>query len=408
VTSLAAKLAFVLRGRTGSASNPAIVSGTGPGVSASDILNAVPGEAAVLRADGVIEAVNERWRSAAEAAGVPREANAFIGRNYLEVCTRAEANGSREAADARTGIGAVLNRSAPEYVAVYDMTHAGRPRWCELRATPRQAGGAVVLHLDVTARIRAEREAAERVRELMHLSRVLTAGTLSGALTHELNQPLTAILANAQAALRMLDTHRVDPAELRETVRDTIRSVQRASEIVQRTRNLLTRNVPPRQELDVNEVVQEAIRMLSNEALLRGVRLTVLRALDLPLVAGDPVQLQQCVINLVLNGFDAMADLPQADRHLLVHTNRVGYGAVEIVVEDRGSGIDTARLDRIFDPYYTTKPQGMGMGLYITREIVHRHGGRIAVKRNVDRGMRFRIVLPSIGSVDRTPGISVP
>lgn len=407
-TSFAAKLAVVLRRRHGTAPSAVTASALTAGFGA-DVLNALPFEIAVLAADGTIEAVNDAWRAAAERAGVSRDANAFVGKNYLDVCRNSARRGNQEAADAGVGIAAVLNGSSTWYQAVYDMSSENVERHFEVQAVPRRGGGAVLTHMDVTARVRAERDAMERARELLHVSRAVTAGTLSGALTHELSQPLTAILANAQAALHMLDAPERDDHALRDAVRDTIRSVQRASEIVQRTRNLLKRDVPARQHVDVNEVVQETTRTLMNEALLRGVRLTVLRALDLPLVYGSPVELQQCVMNLILNGFDAMADIPPVDRHLLVHTGRAGRGGVEIVIEDRGNGIDPNRLDRIFDPFYTTKRNGMGMGLYVTREIVRSHGGRITVKRNPDRGMRFRIVLPRADDTgDRATGISVP
>lgn len=379
-----------------------------PGALMPAVLDAIPLEIAVLAPDGTITAVNAAWRRLAESAGVAADARAIAGANYLGVCERAMNAGCEEAAAVHAGIRAVLNGETATFTAVYDMSHSGAERCYEVRVVPG-AGGAVVTHTDVTARVRAERQVAERTNELMHLSRALTAGTLSGAMAHELNQPLTAILANAQAALRMLDAREPDVPALREMFCDAIRSVQRASEIVSRTRNLLTRDAPRRQEVDINEVVQEAMRMLMNEALLRGVRLTVLRALDLPPVVGDPIQLQQCVMNLALNGFDAMDDMPRSERHLLVHTARAARNSAEIVIEDRGSGIDPAPLQHIFDPFFTTKPNGMGMGLYITREIVRIHGGRITAKRNADRGMRFRIVLPNATVAgERTSGLSAP
>ena len=407
--SAAARAAFLSRRKLSNTSVPTGSPQSDDTCLASNVLNALPIEIAVLNAHGTIEAVNDAWRIVASRAGVRAAANAFVGTNYIDVCARAARAGSREAGDALAGIKAVLKGDAARHVSRYDMTHGGAEYTYEMQVVPHAGSGAVIMHADVTACAHAEREAAERTRELLHLSRVLTVGSLSGALTHELNQPLTAILANAQAALRMLETGAPDMHVVGETVRDTVRSVQRASEIVRRTRSLLTRGTPRHEEVDINEVVQEAGRMLSNEALLRGVRLTVLRALDLPDVYGDPIQLQQCVINLMINGFDAMAELPQSERHLLVHTARAGRNNVEIVVEDRGKGIDPARMQHIFDPFYTTKRNGMGLGLYITREIVRSHGGRISVKRNPDRGTRFRITLPSApASNERMLGASGP
>lgn len=382
-------------------------SGTAANTAESDILDGLPFEIAALDASGTIEYVNNAWRRAAQVAGVASESDAFVGTNYLAVCDRAARAGQQQAATAAAGIRSVMAGVADQFSIPYDMTHGAQERSFEMQVRPRIGGGAIVTHADATARVRAERQAAERTQELLHLSRALTMGTLSGALTHELNQPLTAILANAQAALRMLEAPEPNTRVVRDSVRDTVRAVQRASEIVRRTRNLLVRTAARREEIDINEVVQEATRLLSNEALLRGIRLTVLRALDLPAVLGDPIQLQQCVLNLVLNGFDAMNDVPTAERHLLVHTARSGKHNVEIVIEDRGIGIEPAGIDRIFDPFYTTKKDGMGMGLFITREIVRSHGGRITFRRNRDRGMRARISLISVETAYASNGSGV-
>ncbi|MBX6365940.1 MAG: hypothetical protein IRZ00_19000 [Gemmatimonadetes bacterium] len=276
---------------------------------------------------------------------------------------------------------------------------APEPRWFALRVFPlsQPRRGAVVSQLDVTGRKRAELEAISRLQALAHANRAATIGALAGSLAHELNQPLTAILSNAQAGLRLLGGERPQTDVVHDILSDVATDAYRAGEIIRRTRHLLKQGEPERVLLDVAAVVSETLRTVSDEALLRKVRVAVEADPDVPPVEADPVQLQQVVLNLVLNGFDAMQAMPTEERRLAVRIARSADGGVEIAVADRGPGIEAQRLARIFEPFYTTKGSGMGMGLYVTRAIVEAHGGSIEAASDPGRGLQVRVRLPAAG-----------
>jgi PAS domain S-box-containing protein len=246
---------------------------------------------------------------------------------------------------------------------------------------------------DITDRKRAELEADAHRRELAHLSRVSMLGELTGALAHELSQPLTAVLSNAQAARRLLDLRPLNVGLLRATLDDIIRSDKRAGAVIDRLRALLRKGGNAVQPVDVNEMIREVIDLAYGELMSR--RVTVQSAFTpaLPLVLGDRVQLQQVVLNLVLNACDAMktAHAPQRDLGISTLTQD---GFVELVVSDRGPGIPDGQLERVFEPFVTFREQGLGLGLAISRSIVAAHGGSIRAENNADGGATFRCLLP--------------
>jgi signal transduction histidine kinase len=319
-----------------------------------------------------------------------------IGANYLDAWRDAAAAGTPGAAALLTKLERLLVGSAGGFTA--ECVRAGsagpQPCWLEVRAHPveRPPAKAVVCHTDISARKRAELSASERLRDLARVSRAVTLGVLSGSLAHELNQPLTAILSNAQAALRLLDG--APPvALLRQILLDITADDDRATAIMRRMRRLLDRREPEQADIDVTALVRSVELMLADEALLRDVRTSRHAEPELPHIRGDPVQLEQVLLNLWLNAFDAMADLPRAERLLEVHVGRCGRDGVEIVVEDRGEGLEAGRMAHIFDPFYTTKRGGMGLGLYLSRTIVEAHGGHIEATNGV-HGLRFQVWLP--------------
>jgi len=244
------------------------------------------------------------------------------------------------------------------------------------------------------ARRRAELEAQQLRQDLTHIGRVSAMGVLVASLAHELNQPLTAILANAQVAQRLLAADVVNLEELREIVNDITADDKRARDVIRRLRPLLTKGAVENLSLDLNDIVREVARLMRSDAIIRNVSLSLELAADLPRVRGDRVQLQQVVLNLVLNGLDAMRESRTGDRALVLRTARDGAGAVWVAVQDSGCGIDEKDADRLFQPLYTTKAQGMGMGLAIVRTIVEAHGGRVAAANNAHGGATFRVTLP--------------
>lgn len=225
--------------------------------------------------------------------------------------------------------------------------------------------------LDVTQRIAAELDAQRHRNELARLGRVHLLGALSGAVAHELNQPLTAILSNAQAAQRFLAGPAPDLHEVGLILRDIVADQQRAGEIIRRLRGLLEKGESQRQPLDLNEVIQEVLRLLRSDLWHRQVVVHSSLAPELPLLYGDRVQMQQVLINLILNGCDAMQDNPPGERTLRVSTSLDGgeEPRIKICVADQGPGVATEQRESIFLPFFTTKAHGMGMGLAVCRVI---------------------------------------
>jgi signal transduction histidine kinase len=257
---------------------------------------------------------------------------------------------------------------------------------------------AVIAALLVQRRLRrnAELAARQQLAELAHAARMATAGQLTAAIAHEINQPLSAILSNAEAAELMLATEPPPVDEVRHILADIRSDDLRASEVIRHLRSLLGKHAPEMASLDFNALAADVLSLLQFEASRRGVVLDTDFG-ELPPIHGDRVQLQQSLLNLILNGMDAMADTPEAQRRITVHTAVNGGGSVEVAVSDAGHGIPAARLPNIFDSFTTSKPDGMGLGLSIARAIVEAHGGKIHAENNPDKGATIRFTLPANG-----------
>ena len=244
------------------------------------------------------------------------------------------------------------------------------------------------------SRRQSEMEAQQLRQDLAHASRIATIGQLTTSLAHELNQPLTAILSNAQAAQRFLAVDPVDLEEVREILKDIVDDDKRAGEVIHRLRNLLKKGNPEFKALDLNETVGEVARLVSSDALVRGVSIRLTLAPGLPPVRGDRVPLQQVILNLVLNGMDAMRESSPQDRVLVLRTARERPTVVRVAVRDSGVGVGEGNREDMFQAFYTTKADGMGMGLAIARSIVEAHGGRLEAHSNADGGATFSFTLP--------------
>ncbi|WP_233233895.1 nitrogen regulation protein NR(II) [Bordetella sp. LUAb4] len=229
---------------------------------------------------------------------------------------------------------------------------------------------------------------------LAHLTRASTLGQLAGSLAHELNQPLTAIRSNSQAAQRLIAASPLDMAELREILMDLVKDNQRASEVLRKIRLLVKQGHPELAPLNLTAVIDDVALLLRTDAIIRGVRLSLNIAADLPSVAGDKVQLQQVILNLVLNAFEAVATRSAPDREVVIEAATAGANMVRVAVRDQGCGLTGDALDEIFKPYFTTKREGLGLGLCISRSITEAHGGHIWAEHNKDRGASILFTIP--------------
>jgi C4-dicarboxylate-specific signal transduction histidine kinase len=242
---------------------------------------------------------------------------------------------------------------------------------------------------------RSEDKAREEQRQLVHLARVAVVGELSGGLAHELNQPLTVILSNAQAAQQALARDRVDVAELREILDDIVAADKRAEVIITRLRRLLKREELTLRRVGLAPLLEEVLSLVRSNLSAHCVQLEAHIADDLPDVLGDAVQIQQVLLNLLLNACDALSDAAPEDRRIELEAAREPEGRlVHVRVRDHGPGIDSDGLERVFDAFFTTKPNGLGLGLAICKQIVTAHGGRLWATQNGGRGAAFHMTLP--------------
>jgi len=247
--------------------------------------------------------------------------------------------------------------------------------------------------MDVTERRRAEEER----QALAHANRITTMGQLTASIAHEVNQPIAAVVTNAQAALRWLNMQPPNAEEVRQALDRIVSNGRRAGGVIGRIRALVAKAPPLNERLDVNEVTREVIALTRSELRSSGTSLQTQLADRLPLVQGDRIQLQQVMLNLILNAVEAMSGSSETARDLLIRTEQDGSGGVLVAVEDSGPGLQPESLDRLFDAFYTTKPSGMGMGLSICRSIIEAHGGRVWATTNVPRGTVLQFTLPQQG-----------
>jgi C4-dicarboxylate-specific signal transduction histidine kinase len=256
------------------------------------------------------------------------------------------------------------------------------------------------------ARLKAEADAEEArnataqakrdaLAELARVSRVLTVGELASSITHEINQPLAAITASGQTALGWLRRSPPDMDRASAAMERTVRDALRAGAIVERVRGMLAKKEPELVPLDINAVIEDVLGFIEDERRRSEVTVRTELQAHLPPVMGDPIQLQQVVLNLVMNGIEAMRTRPARSRVMHIRTSATVEGCITIAVEDRGSGVTPEVIERVFDPFFTTKASGIGLGLAITRSIVEAHGGRIWVEAATPRGALFQFTLPA-------------
>ncbi len=277
----------------------------------------------------------------------------------------------------------------------------GEVRWLRNQARPEWDGAAhCVARIlgaarDITAQKQAEEEARQHQAALLHMARLSTMGELTAQLAHELNQPLCAIIGNAQTARRLLNLDPPDHAETRAALDDIVTHGNRAADIIHRLRDFLRLQQPTPVILNVQRVLEDIATLAEADARQHGASIHFEISPDLPTVRADPIQLQQIILNLVRNGLEAMGQMPAGTRALIVQARRQDSGAAVIRVSDLGPGLPESVAARMFEPFFTTKPTGLGMGLVISRSIAESHGGQLSMTRNAERGVTFHLTLPA-------------
>ncbi len=246
---------------------------------------------------------------------------------------------------------------------------------------------------------RRERRYCETQMALAHANRVATMGQLTASIAHEVKQPLAAAAADAKASLNWLTRNTPEIEEAKECAECLLKQIDRAVQIIDRIHQFVKKTGPEKQRLDVNETIVEVIELIQGEILKNGVAVRTELADCLPPIQGDRVQFQQVILNLIINSVQAMSNVNDGKRELVVGTGLLKPGeAVQVTVRDSGPKLSVENIQRLFQPFYTTKPDGMGMGLSICRKIIENHGGRMWASANVPRGAMFQFALPAIAN----------
>jgi len=265
----------------------------------------------------------------------------------------------------------------------------------EYRGAPAEVSGTFA---DITEHKNAETEMARQRQELAHLTRVSMLGELSGGIAHEITQPLSAIMSNAEAARILLARESPDLKELREVLDDIIGEDNRAGEVIHRLRGLLKKSDAKLEPLDLNKVADSTMRILHHELITRRVKTTMALTSDLPLVLGDSVQLQQVLLNLMLNAMEAMSESDSITRRISIKTGITSEGDVQVSVADSGSGLAPSSKGQAFQPFFTTKESGLGLGLSLSSSIIKLHGGSLSLENNPAGGAVATFKLPQLSA----------
>lgn len=354
------------------------------------MLSSLPGYIVVLDKLGLVLEAGDREMAGELPGGLQPD---LPGTCYAENWNLA--GSGEQAEELLRSISQVTLGLAEKLIVEYRYSGTGGDHWLEIRIQRlrREGGGALLAHLDITDRKRSELYASRSLRNLAHFDRVAAMGELAASLAHELKQPLAAISMTADALRLLLDAPGTTREELEEAVADIQDDNHRAGEILSKLRAMVTKETPPPCPISVNQLVSEVLKYVANDALLRRVKLLVRLEPELPLISADRVQLQQVLLNLIINGMDAMRSLPEDQRILILSTQGDG-NTVAIQVRDHGTGIPSSAMRSIFEPFFTTKEGGTGIGLSISRSIIQSYRGSLTASNAEDGGALFRVTFP--------------
>jgi signal transduction histidine kinase len=354
------------------------------------ILSSLFGDLAVLTREGVLDTCNENWSRSSRTSNPFTSAG--IGDRWPPAAEGLPAETQADLRRLRDALDAVLTGGEIERVieCSWQADLSRKRSRVRLRRLDDPGGGAVVVHLDITASKQSEGLA---LHELAHTNMRAVMGELASTITHEVAQSLTASLGNAQALKRMLAAGRLPDGDLSAIVTDIIDANRQATEVIERIRTVMRKEEFDLQPLDLNAIVMDVVQMLYSSAANQGLLLLADLDPELPSISGDRVELRQVAMNLVLNAVQATRASATTQPIVRVATATVKDG-VSLIVDDAGPGVAEDILPRLFEPYFTTKTNGLGVGLSISRSIVQSHGGSIAVTNRPEGGARFHVTLP--------------
>jgi two-component system sensor kinase FixL len=337
----------------------------------------------IANTDGYFVRLNPAWE---RSLGYSREE--LMAKQFFDFVHPEDLDKTREV------VSSLASQQRPLHFGNRHRCKDGTYRWLEWTAAP--AGNLIYAAArDITERLKEEVEAREHREELAHVTRVAMMGELTTSLAHEINQPLTAILSNAEAAQRFLSQASPDISEVRQILEDIIRDDRRANDVVRKVRALVKKEKLRDEPLDLNEVMLVVVDLIRADSLLQGLSIATDLSPGLAMIHGDGIQLQQVILNLILNGAAAMRNSPSGQRKIIVRSAMLDSRTVKAFVTDFGTGIDENNIERLFEPFYTTKPEGLGMGLSISETIIKAHGGTMEARNNREGGATFAFTLPA-------------
>ncbi|MCU1244802.1 MAG: hypothetical protein JWN02_712 [Acidobacteria bacterium] len=353
--------------------------------SSPDAVSIVDGDYRYQRVNPVLERL---WRLPA-AKIIGKHVGDFLGTELFEETSKPNLDQCFEGEDVHFSGWILLPFGRRRYLVM---------SYSPLRRQSERVEAALVITRDLTELVRASEGLRAAQADLAHVNRVATMGQLTASIAHEVNQPIAAAVINAHTALRWLASDTPDLEEARKALGRVVDNGGRASDVIGRIRAVVAKAPPRRSRFDLNEAVSDVIALTRSEALKHGVSVRTRLATDLPSVEGDRVQLQQVILNLIMNAIEAMSGDDDEGRELWLSTEPDAEGGVRVAVRDSGPGLDPQSQARAFEAFYTTKPEGMGMGLAICRSIVEEHGGRLWASANEPRGAVFQLTLPAEGA----------
>lgn len=360
----------------------------------SAVLRSIPDALAILDPAGVVIETNEAWTDAGDHKMRPPFVGVKRHANYLDRL-RGDIENWRDGATIVAGLEEILSGARTYFDVEYEWRTEEQSLWFSVAAVPLTGDrrGAVITHSEITTRKRTEAETVHLRNEIAVAGRMMTMAMLSASLTHELSQPLTAVLGNAQAARRLVARELKGHRELDAILTDVVSASHRASSILSHLRSWFKTGRLDAHRLSLNDVVTDVVTVLQSDLLRRGVSVVSRFAPDLPDVRGDRMQLQQVVLNLILNACEAMSEIEPGERQITI-TTALAEGRIELSIEDVGTGFPPERLTSLFEPFVSTKPTGLGLGLALCKAILQAHDGEVSARNNDDRGATVCCVLP--------------